>query len=120
MKRNNYEETKAIANELNKKPPKDNLFNQKFHRGARVKVCDEMPPDMSHFPSGFEAIVNYTYGQKFWGDDANSYCLIVLNDKREPINEIAWYCENQLTLVDDDIKTGLEIIKKWNKKRNRV
>ncbi len=117
--KNNNKKIKAIAKRLNNSPPKNNLPDQKFKRGARVKVCDEMPLYMFHFPSGFEAIIEYSYAQKFWGDDTKNYCLIALDEKSEPINSIAWYHESQLTLVNDNIKKGLEIIEKWNEKGDK-
>ena len=85
----------------------------KFARGSKVAVCKEMPRYMSHFRSGFNAIVEYTYAQKYGGYDIDSYSLIVLNDNDEPINSIAWYEENQLTLISDDVNKGKEIIEKY-------
>ena len=85
----------------------------KYPRGSKVAVCKEMPESMSHFESGFNAIVEYTYAQKYGGDDIDSYSLIVLNDNDEPINSISWYHENQLTLISDDVIKGKEIIEKY-------
>ena len=85
----------------------------KYARGTKISVCKEMPTSMSHFESGFNAIVEYTYAQKYGGDDIDNYSLIVLNDKDEPINSISWYNENQLTLISDDVSKGKEIIEKY-------
>ena len=85
----------------------------KFKRGSKVAVCKEMPSYMSHFENGFNAIVEYTYAQKYGGDDIDSYSLIVLDDNNEPINSISWYEENQLTLISDDLAKGKEIIEKY-------
>ena len=93
-------------------PPRENQPGQKFSRGARVKVCRIMPSYMSHFQSGFEAIVEYTYAQKYGGTDVKSYSLIMLKNN-VPVNAIAWYEENQLTLISNDIKDGLKIIKEY-------
>ena len=112
-----YNQRLAIAKAMYAKPPGDDLPNQKFPRGTRVKVADEMPPHMSHFESGFEGIVEYTYGQKYGGDDINSYSLIVLNKEGQPINSIAWYYVSQLTLIDSNIQKGLEIINSYKLKR---
>jgi len=106
--------------ELNKRKPKKENSKQKFKRGAKIRVCKEMPPNMSHFDSDFEAIVEYTYNQKYGGGDIDSYSLIMLDENGDPINSIAWYEENQLTLIDNDIKTGLKIISNYenNLKKN--
>ena len=68
---------------------------------------------MSHFKSGFNAIVEYTYAQKYGGDDINSYSLIVLDENNSPINSISWYEEGQLTLISDDVVKGKEIIENY-------
>ena len=85
----------------------------KFQRGSKVAVCKEMPSYMSHFESGFNAIVEYTYAQKYGGDDINSYSLIQLDENDNPINSISWYEENQLTLISDHIAKGKEIIERY-------
>ena len=92
---------------------KNSKPSQKFKRGSRIKVDDEMPSHMSHFPAGFEAIVEYTYAQRYGGSNVDGYCLIVLDKNGKPINVTAWYEENQLTLISDDIKTGLGIIESY-------
>lgn len=111
----NREEYAAAVYEQYKRPPKEDHPNQKFPRGSRVKVCDEMPPWMTHFPSGFEAIVEYSYAQKYGGDDVTDYSLIQLSNENQPINGIAWYKSDQLTLLDDNIENGLKIIDIWKK-----
>ena len=108
-----YKQRLADAKTMYARPVKANLPNQKFKRGQRVKVADEMPEYMSHFPKGFEAIVEYTYGQKYDGEDYDNYSLIVL-EKGKPINSIAWYYESQLTLLNKDCKVGLKIIKDYD------
>lgn len=85
----------------------------KFPIGSKVAVCKEMPSYMAHFDSGFNAIVEYTYAQKYGGDDIDSYSLIVLDENDNPINSISWYRENQLTLISDDLVKGKEIIKRY-------
>ena len=71
---------------------------------------------MSHFDKDFDAIIDHTYGQKYWDDDTNSYCIIKLNENGVPINMIAWYEEWQLTLIDADVVKGLAIISDYEKK----
>ncbi len=89
------------------------MNNQKFPRGSKVAVCKEMPRYMSHFESGFNAIVEYTYSQKYGGNDIYSYSLIQLDENDNPINSICWYEESQLTLISDDIARGKEIIERY-------
>ena len=69
-----------------------------------------MPKEMSHFECGFEGIVDYTYGQRYSGKDVNKYAIVELDDKNNPISSIAWYHEEQLILIDSNIKAGLKLI----------
>jgi hypothetical protein len=94
-------------------PSKCDQPGQKFPRGARVKVTDEMPSSMAHFQKGFEGIVEYTYAQKYNGDNVDSYSLIVLADGGKPVNSISWYKECQLTLISDDVEAGEQIIEEY-------
>ena len=119
MRNMDFEEYKAKAIELYKKASDEDLKNHKFKRGSLIKVCDEMPPHMSHFESGFKGIVEYTYGQKYGGDNVNDYSLIVLNDEYEPINSISWYKEDQLELLSDDVEIGILIIKAYEARNER-
>ena len=91
-----YEDRLAQAQALYNKPPKADQPGQKFPRGCRIKVCDEMPHHMRHFICGFEAIVQYTYAQQYGGDNIDSYSLIRLDAEGKAIDSTAWYKENQL------------------------
>jgi len=104
----------AAAKELSSRPVGQYHPKQKFKRGSRVHVCKDMPSYMNHFESNFDAIVEYTYAQKYGGKDIDSYALIVLNDAGTPVNSVAWYEENQLSLLNDDTKAGLDIIEQYN------
>jgi hypothetical protein len=64
---------------------------QKYHVGARVKIQDDLPPYMSHFPSGKMATVSYTYAHAYGGSDIKDYSLNI-----DGIGEVAWYDEDQL------------------------
>ena len=68
---------------------------------------------MSHFEKGFEGIVQYTYAQKYHGDNIKSYSLVVLDSNGNPINSICWYDESQLTLLSDDTAEGKRIIEEY-------
>jgi hypothetical protein len=89
-------------------------MKQKFLRGTRIKVDDAMPPSMTHFEKGFIGIVDHTYSQAYGGNDIKSYCIVQLNKDGQPINKIAWYQEDQLTLISDDLKAGEEILESYN------
>lgn len=89
------------------------MTKQKFKRGQFVKVADEILPYTSHFDAGFIGVVQYSYAQEYGGDNYSEYCLIKLDDNGKPIDEIAWYDEELLTLYDDNIKKGLEIIEQY-------
>ena len=83
---------------------------QKFKRGWRVKITSELPESMSHFTCDCEAIVLFSYAQRYFGNDFDSYCLLLLEDGVPP-RSCAWYEADQLTLVSDDVLAGLEVIK---------
>ena len=85
---------------------------QKFKRGSRVFITKDLPYSRSHFTKGVEAIVQFTYGQEFNSDDFGSYSLILLRNGIG-YDSSAWYDEADLTLVSDDIASGLEIIEKY-------
>lgn len=68
---------------------------QKFPCGCRVRIADDLGPSMSHFVSGRNATVKYTYAHAYGGDDVQSYCLDVDGE-----GEISWYEEHQLTRID--------------------
>jgi hypothetical protein len=91
-------------------------MKQKFLQGSRVRVCKEMPDCMSHFHKDFEAIVEYTYSQAYGGSDIKSYSLLALDKEGVTIGSRSWYQENQLTLVSDDLKAGMEIMEGYNLK----
>ena len=88
---------------------------QKFKKGYRVKIADEMPPSMFHFTKGVEAIIDYSYNEMYHNKDfENEYSLILLDKNSNPVNSSAWYPSELLTLVSDDVLKGLEITEKWN------
>ena len=85
---------------------------QKFKTGTIVRIADDLGGAMSHFMGkGGEAVVEYTYDQKYGGGNIKSYSLILLDEKGHPYNSCSWYGEEQLTLVEEDTKAGLLLIK---------
>jgi len=83
---------------------------QKFKRGSIVRIKDGLPSSMSHFTSGVDAIVQYSYKQKFHQGSNDRYSLIFIDDNGKPIGCTSWYDEDLLTIIDDDIKKGLDAI----------
>jgi hypothetical protein len=80
---------------------------QKFKKLSFVRVCDVMPRYMSHFESGFDAIVKGTCSQLHGDTDIDNYSLYkIVNDKI--VDCMAWYEENQLTLIDDNNRDKAE------------
>lgn len=93
---------------------------QKFKRGSRVRVTNKMPSNMTHFRCGFDAIVEYTPKQaslrdKNYGSDQSDskYSLLRLDSNGEPTGGCAWYPEETLTLLSDDIRAGLDTIEQY-------
>ena len=64
---------------------------QKFPIGTRVFIAEDLGDSMSHFPSGCNATVLYTYAQAYNEDDFKSYALDI-----DGHGESAWYYEHQL------------------------
>lgn len=91
-----------------------NMNIQKFKRGSEVQITKQYkdPADAYLSYSGYNAIVEYTYGQEYGGNNYNSYSLIILCENI-PINSVAWYNEDDIILISDDINKGLQIIEKY-------
>lgn len=82
-------------------------MRQKFSKLSFVRVCDEMPESMSHFDSGFNAVVCGTYSQEYGGTDVGSYSLYMIKDG-SIVNRVSWYHEDQLTLLNNQDKDKAE------------
>lgn len=98
---------------MNARPPQADEPTQKFKRGSRVKLSPAEMVRMKWYGVSDEAIVAYTYRQKFRCGDNKSYSLVMLNAAGEPINAISWFDESQLTLLSDDLPAGLAIIERY-------
>lgn len=68
---------------------------QKFHRGDWVKIAKNLGRSMSHFQGDCEAIVQYSYNDKYGGGHTKSYSLFLKGQ-----GSSAWYEEHQLTLIE--------------------
>lgn len=97
-------------------------MTQKFFKGDLVEIGD-MPESMSHFTSNCEAIVLYTYREKYGrggGRGEKQYCVYLLPNR----GEASWYCEDQLTLIEADqferLPKGHVDRKVWEEKSKRT
>lgn len=85
-----------------------------------MKVDEGMPPSMSHFPAGFEAIVVGSYSDQYGrmgGERSDTqFTLCQLKDGK-PVNQISWYYEDQLTLLSDDRMAGEAILQDYKDRR---
>ncbi len=111
--KSDYNDKLAMAKTLMDNSVQPEKPDQKFKRGCKVRIDKEMPGHMSHFTSDCDAIVEYTYAQKFPEFDPNdveNYSLILLNQDGVPIGSSAWYHEHQLTLINDSVGDGFKII----------
>ena len=89
-------------------------MKQKFGILTFVHVCKEMPKEMSHFDSDFDAIVEGTYSQLCDGKDVDSYALYQIKDGKI-VDNISWYKEDQLTaLPNQDKGKAEEMIESYN------
>lgn len=76
-------------------------MTQRFFAGDRVRITKDMPMSMEHFSCDQEAIVLYSYSDRYGrgcARDDTQICLYLLKDKYE----CAWYDDDQLTLIDED------------------
>jgi hypothetical protein len=90
---------------------------QKYLPGQRVKISDKMPPMMSHFDKGMDAIVLYTYAQACSGKDFKSYSIAPINKNGNVYSMISWYPEKLLTFVNDNYRENWELVEKYINKR---
>jgi hypothetical protein len=89
-------------------------MKQKFKKLSFVHVCKDMPSEMRHFPSDFDAIVEGSYSQLYGGNNVNSYSLYQIENGMI-INNVSWYKESQLTLLPiQDRDKAEEMIEKYN------
>jgi hypothetical protein len=73
-------------------------MTQKFFNGDLVQI-GEMPECMRHFKGNCKAIVLYTFAEQYGGGarQEKQYCLYIPRK-----GDVAWYMENQLTLIEPD------------------
>jgi len=81
------------------------MSDQKFHRGDLVRIAADLGPSMAHFEADRDAIVLYSYQDRYGGSNTDSYSLWV--EGRGPVS---WYYEDQLTLIRRD---AVDLLAQW-------
>ena len=84
---------------------------QKYEKGDFVHVVKDLGPMMSHFEKDCDAIVMYSYAEKYGGDQRQEkkYCIHIKGH-----GEVAWYYESQLKLIE---KNRIDLLKKWESEK---
>ena len=85
------------------------VANAKYHKGDHVKIAEDLGETMSHFEADCEAIVLYSYKDKYGGKDCDveDYSVYI-----KGVGQVSWYEENQLTLIR---KKRLDLLSEWKK-----
>ena len=90
---------------------------QKFSNGDHVRVAKDLGESMSHFESDCEAIVLYSYIERYGGHGANykagdteEYSIHIKKHGQH-----SWYYGSQLKLIEHDRLDLLEVWKKEEK-----
>ena len=80
---------------------------QKYKNGDLVRIADDLGPTMRHFRSSADAIILYSYNDKFGCGDTDNYALHIKDSGFH-----AWYKEHQLTLIE---KNRLDLLDEWER-----
>ena len=89
---------------------------QRFKRGDKVRVADDLGECRSHFRSGFDAIVMGSYASQCGGTlerDHSNYTLMACDDG----NELSWYDGSVLTFIEHAGSEAIKAIKQERKDR---
>jgi hypothetical protein len=80
---------------------------QKFKKGDLVHVSKNLGPMMSHFENDVDAIVMYSYCEKYGGGEEgeHEYCIYIKGH-----GETSWYYEKQLKLIEHN---RIDLLKEW-------
>ena len=84
---------------------------QKFKKGDYVHVAKDLGPMMSHFKKDCDAIVMYSYAEKYGGDKEqdHEYCIYVKGE-----GETSWYHDSNLKLIK---RNQMPLLAKWEAKK---
>lgn len=89
-------------------------LTQKFLIGQKVHIAKDLGSSMRHFTSDVDAIVLYSYNDRYGGGNTNQYGLGILGKNGKIKFCSSWYWANQLTLMSDDRLLGLDLIQDYN------
>jgi hypothetical protein len=78
-----------------------------FKKYDHVRIKNLSGGCMSHFPHSTDAIVMYTYADRYGGNDRDNMCLFVNGH-----GETSWYKPCNIELIDNDRK---DLLDKWKK-----
>jgi len=69
---------------------------------------------MHHFDNDFDGIVDSTYSQAYGGRDIDNYSIYKIEDGKI-VDRIAWYKEDQLTLLEtQDTALAEKMVEDYN------
>lgn len=82
------------------------MSNQIFHRGDHVMIAKDLGPGMSHFTNDAEAIIQYSFRDKYdHGSGDHKYCIYIKGK-----GNTSWYEECYLTLIE---KRAPDLLDQW-------
>lgn len=90
-----------------------NPRKQKYNKGTFVQVGKDLGHSMRHFENDCPAMVEYTYAEKYGGNDIKSYSLL-LKCENGTWESVSWYEEEQLKRITNSkllLKYKKEILK---------
>ena len=79
----------------------------KYKKGDHVQVAKDLGRCMSHFQSDCEAIVIYSYADRYGGSNTGSYSIHIKGS-----GKVSWYEEHQLEMIQAD---RLDLLDLWEK-----
>ena len=90
-------------------------MRQKYLPGYRVFINDLSENfSKSHFPHSIEAIVMGTYSQLYGGVNVRDYQLFLLDSQGLVRGTSAWYNEEDLNYVDNNIEENWRLVECYN------
>ena len=95
----------VIGMDTPEKEKKQARHIQKYPRGTTVKVRKE--------GGGWTGVVQHTFRSEYGYGSAEDYRLLCLDEEGKPWNEMAWFEERELTLIDADTSKGNELFGEW-------
>jgi len=79
-----------------------------FYCADHVRIADDLGPYKTHFTKGCEAIVQYSYFDKYGFGSKTSYSVLL-----KGLGSCSWYEESELTLI---AKSQHDLMTEWESK----